>query len=244
MNPKTPMILLVDDNADVRQTVRAGLERDGYAVTSASSAREMMEKLKDGKPDAILLDLILPDEDGLGMMAKIREYTNVPVIVVSGRGDLVDKVTGLEMGADDYVSKPFQIKELAARIKAHLRRHRKDELKAEQRSARKTADVVKFDRWTMDRRRLQVFDEEGRPLGLTVKEFRLLEIFVSFPNEVLSRDQLLDRSRMDGFSVTDRAIDTQIVRIRKKLGAGADGSPIQAVRGAGYIFNAPVVTDL
>ncbi len=231
---KIPTILLVDDNADMRETIRAGLLRDGYAVTTAARARDMMDRLKDGKPDAILLDLILPDGNGLELMSHIRECTDAPVIVISGKNDMVDKIVGLEMGADDYLGKPFQMKELSARIKAQLRRYRgHDEQNASFDSS--VASKLRIGRWILDRARLQVFDDQGASVHLTVKEIRLLEVFIAAPNQVLSREQLLDRSRQDGGNVTDRAIDTQIVRIRKKLGAGADDL-IQSVRGAGYIL--------
>lgn len=228
-------ILFVDDNADLRQTVKSGLARDGYDVVGAGSGHEMLSKLH-LKPDLILLDLILPGESGLYLIGKIREHTDAPVIVVSGKGDMVDKVVGLEMGADDYVAKPFQMPELSARIKAQLRRYQGVAAPPME----KTGTVprkIRFGRWILDTPRLQVFDESGRSANLTVKEFRLLEILVNAPNRVLSREQLLDKSRADDFNVTDRAIDTQITRIRKKIHDDVGGvALIQAVRGVGYIL--------
>lgn len=235
-----PVILLVDDNEDMRRTIRYGLEKENYKIIEAASAFEMMNILKQNRPDAILLDLMLPDENGLTMMGRIREQTDAPVIVVSGKGDLVDKVVGLEMGADDYVSKPFQIKELAARVKAHLRRHQKGVSKEEDIEGQEYCEKIKFGDWILDRTRLQVFDGHDRSANLSVKEFRLLEVFVISPSQVMSRDQLLDRSRLNEFNVTDRAIDTQITRIRKKLGDTADNGMIQSVRGAGYMFSGRV----
>ena len=228
-------ILLVDDNPDMRLTIRTALVRDGYAVLTAANARDMMEQIKSGQPDAILLDLVLPDANGLELMADIREYTNAPVIVISGKGDLADKVVGLEMGADDYLGKPFQMRELSARIKAQLRRYRGDH-KIENMVQ---GSNVRFGSWFLDRKQLQVFDAGGQALGFTIKEIRLLEAFLDSPNQVLTREQLLDRSRQDGVNVTDRAIDTQIVRIRKKLGEGAEQT-IQSIRGAGYMFSGAV----
>jgi DNA-binding response OmpR family regulator len=229
-----PSILFVDDNPEMCELVRTGLERDGYAVTSTSSAQEFLEKLTFIRPDAILLDLVLSDENGLNLISKIREQTNAPVIVVSGKSDLVDKVVGLEMGADDYVSKPFQMKELSTRIKAQLRRYQS--LAPENRANAKT-EQIPFGKWVLDRARLQIFNKDKESGDLTVKEFRLLEALILCPNQVLSRDQLLEKSRSHDMNVTDRAIDTQIARIRKKIGDDGSGPQlIQSIRGIGYIF--------
>lgn len=230
-----PSILFVDDNPDMREMVRAGLENDGYAVIPTASAKEFLEELAVSLPDIILLDLVLNDENGLSLISKIREQTNVPLIVVSGKGDLIDKVIGLEMGADDYVSKPFQMKELSTRIKAQLRRYKTPP--SANNGNGSSEDKIDIGDWIIDRARMQIFNKKGESGDLTVKEFRLLESFALCPNQVLSREQLLDKSRENDMNVTDRAIDTQIVRIRKKIGDnGADPQIIQAVRGIGYIF--------
>lgn len=231
-----PSILFVDDNPDMRELVRVGLENDGYKVTSTASAQEFLDKLPQLTPDAILLDLILADENGLNLISKIREYTNAPVIVVSGKNDLVDKVIGLEMGADDYVSKPFQMKELSTRIKAQLRRYKTPGLQQDAQATTK----ISFGSWVLDRARMQAYTKDGASADLTVKEFRLLETFALCPNQVLSREQLLDKSRENDMNVTDRAIDTQIVRIRKKIGDdGTCPQVIRAIRGVGYMFVPP-----
>ena len=235
---KRPLVLVVEDNKDMQQTIFDGLQREGYDTVGAASGKELFEKLDKQSPDAILLDIGLPDQDGLSLMAKIRSLTQAPVIVVSGKNDTVDKIVGIEMGADDYVGKPFQMKELSVRIKAQLRRSSGQSTNQPSSNAKK-AEKLKFNEWILDRARLQVFDDAGTSAGLTVKEFKLLEAFVSSPNRVLSREQLLDYSRSDGFNVTDRAIDTQIVRLRKKLGAESEDL-IQSIRGAGYMFTAKV----
>ncbi len=233
---KIPKILLADDDADIRHLIRKSLERDGYTVKTAADGQELMARLKEESPDVILLDLVLPDENGLDMMERIRKCTNAPVIVVSGKNDMVDKIVGLERGADDYVGKPFQVRELSARIKAHLRRSHGVQVEGESLAH---AERIAFGQWTLDRAQLQVFDKAGASTNLTIKEIRLLEAFLATPRRVLSREQLLDFSRSHIVNVTDRAIDTQIVRIRKKLGTGADEA-IQAVRGAGYILTVDV----
>lgn len=236
-------ILIVDDNRDVRDTIRNSLEEEGFVTSTASNGQGLMARMSGHKPDLVLLDLVLPDENGLNLLAQIRQEYTVPVIIVSGKGELVDKVLGLEMGAEDYISKPFQIKELVARVKARLRHTNASNNKPEDsETAAKPKTLTKFGRWTIDRERLQVYDHEQKSANLTVREFRLLEAFVNSPNIVLTREQLLDKSRLHDFNVTDRAIDTQIARIRKKLGEEAENGLIQAVRGAGYLFAAQVTT--
>ncbi len=234
-----PVILVVEDSPLVRDTVTENLTEEGYDVVGVANAQEMRDRLANLKPDTILLDLILPDGDGLSLIRNIREYTDVPVIVISGKSDMVDKVVGLEMGADDYIGKPLQMKEVAARIKAQLRRYQS--LKRDVRTAKpqKKAEArkMKFGGWVLDREQFQIFDGQGQPGNLTVKEFKLLEAFVMNANKVLSREQLLDLAREGNYNTTDRAIDVQILRVRKKIGDNTDNPEIiKAVRGIGYMF--------
>lgn len=230
-----PNIYLVDDNKDLQDTISENLVEDGYDVTQAFTAAELFTQLKTIKADTILLDLMLPDANGLNLIAKIRECTDAPIIVVSGKGQMVDKVVGLEMGADDYLGKPFEIRELLARVKAHVRRYRTKETSDKVAPASQN-DLIKFGKWILDRQKLQIFDGQGASGDLTVKEFRLLEALVLSPNRVLSREQLLKKSRED-FDVFDRTVDIQIARIRKKIGDDATFSAvIKTVRGAGYMF--------
>lgn len=236
--PAKPLILVVEDSKTIRDMVMECFAQEGYEVAGAESAADLQHKLKVVKPDTILLDLILPDGDGLSLIKNIREHTDVPVIVISGKADMVDKVVGLEMGADDYVGKPLQMKELSARVKAQLRRYQA--LKSEQlptsKSGRKSEAVkIRFGRWVLDREKFQAMDETGHSANLTVKEFRLLEALVMEANKVFSREQLLDRARAGEYNTTDRAVDVQILRIRKKLGDISDPPEIiRAVRGIGY----------
>lgn len=233
-------VLIVEDNSLVRDTMVEALLREGYAVVAVSTAGEMLDKVASTMPDIILLDLILPDADGLSLISKIREVTDVPVLIVSGKADMVDKVVGLEMGADDYIAKPIQPKELNARIRAHLRRYNGLASAAVSKTPRKEDAVrIKVGRWTLDRPQLQIYDEAGQSGDLTVKEFKLLETLVLQPHCVLSREQLLDKARDGDYNTTDRAIDVQIVRIRKKLGDDAsDPQIIKSVRGVGYMLTA------
>lgn len=233
---RKPTILAVDDDTDMLTLVSAALMREGYDVATETRASAVVQAVRTKKPEGILLDLMLPDGDGLKLIAGIREITDVPIIVVSGKDELIDKIVGLEMGADDYVAKPLQVRELAARIKAQLRRYA--ELKS---SAQIAPDTAAFGDWTLDRAKMQIFRSDGTPGDLTVKEFRLLDVLVRASGRVLSREQILDMARQDDINVTDRAIDTQITRIRKKIGDdAAHPTMIQSIRGVGYAFVAPV----
>lgn len=228
-------ILIVDDNENLRDIIRENLEADGYGVLAAASAEEALAILKTRNVGTILLDLVLPDCDGLCLISKIREHTDAPVIVVSGKGAWVDKVVGLEMGADDYLGKPFEMKELSARVKASLRRYRNG--KDEKHAHEETPQKIRFGVWTFDRASLQIFDAAGKPGDLTVMEFRLLEALVLSPGRVLSREQLLDKARIDSLAVFDRAIDVQVTRIRRKIGDDPKSpAVIKTVRGAGYML--------
>ncbi|MBI1216367.1 MAG: response regulator [Alphaproteobacteria bacterium] len=232
-----PTVLVVDDNAALREVIRESLEEDGYTVFNASNGEEAMKIVKVKKADAILLDLVLPDADGLTLIAGIRKHTDAPVIVISGKGGWVDKVVGLEMGADDYLGKPFEMKELSARVKANIRRYRGAREKGDEKSA-PAQRRIRFDKWILDTGRFQVFDDAGNPAGLTSMEFRLLEALVQAPGRVLSREQLLSKAREDNLNVYDRAIDIQIARIRKKICADPKKpSLIKTVRGVGYLLN-------
>jgi len=231
------VVLLVDDNPDVRQVISTGLiEEEGYDVITAGSVREFSEKIATAKPDIVLLDLVLPDGDGLTLIKTIREHTNAPVIVISGKSDLIDKVVGLEMGADDYVGKPIQMKEIAARIKAQLRRYKSMQQGGEG-GKKRESDRIRFGAWILDRKQFQIFDGSGNSGALTANEFKLLETLALEPNRVFSRVQLLDKVHADNYDTTDRAIDVQILRIRKKIGdRPGSGEIIRSVRSIGYMF--------
>jgi DNA-binding response OmpR family regulator len=209
------------------------LTGEGYEVVSAHSSKDMEEKLKSSSYNIILLDRVLPETDGLTLLPKIREYTDVPVIIASSKGDQIDKVAGLDMGADDYISKPLPLKELSSRIKAQLRRYNSLQENAQKSGEEKKARF-NFGKWTLDCARVQVFDDKNKSCNLSAREFRLLETLVYAPNRVLSREQLLDKTRPENLDITDRAIDVQILRIRRKIGDTSD--TIQTVRGVGYVL--------
>jgi two-component system OmpR family response regulator len=235
-------VLTVDDDANLQAVMRHYLESEGYRCLSAMSAAELGEKLESATPDIVLLDIVLPDSDGLTLLARIRSKCRAPVIFVSGKDATVDRVVGLEMGADDYITKPFEMRELSARIKAVLRRAgNNDGAPAGGDSAGATplakADRIVFNGWVLDRLQYQVFDPAGKSADLTSGEFRLLEALVTAPNRVLSRAHLFDLTRQGEFEAFDRAIDIQIGRIRKKIHDDPrQPGLIKTIRGVGYLF--------
>lgn len=238
-------VLTVDDDADLQVVMRHYLEAEGYQILSAQSGAELLTKLETASPDIILLDLILPDNDGLSLLTQIRSKSSAAVIVVSGKDETADRIVGLEMGADDYLTKPFEMRELSARIKAVLRRTASEPVANDKTGQHiSKAGRVIFNGWVLDRRQYQLFDDTGKPADLTSGEFRLLEALVMAPNRVLSREQLFELTRGSGdFDTYDRAIDIQIARIRKKL-QDDPRSPdlIKTVRGVGYMFAGDIKT--
>lgn len=232
-----PLVLIVEDESFTREVMTTGLAQEGYSVLAAATAHEFSTLLPSAYPSVILLDLVLPDGDGLTLIKEARKHTDAPVIIVSSKNELADRVKGLDLGADDYVGKPVEMVELTARVKAQLRRYqsmKKEESGKEKRKSE--AERLSFGTWILDRPQMQVFSTTGPSANLSVNEYKLLEALVLSSNRVLSREQLLDKARTDDYSVTDRAIDVQILRIRRKLGdkAGA-GEIIRAIRGVGYM---------
>lgn len=230
---KKGVVLSVDDDENLQIVISQYLESDGYRVITANSASSALEKVDTNNMDVILLDLVLPDGEGLSLIPQFRNKNKAAIIVVSGKSDTTEKIICLEMGADDYLTKPFEMRELSARIKAVLRR-----LEPQNDSDVKVAKAEKitFYNWTLDRAQYQVFDQEGKSLELTTGEFQLLEALVMAPNRALSRENLFDLTRDGKFDSYDRAIDIQIARLRKKLN-DHDNSIIKTVRGVGYMFS-------
>ncbi|MZR30054.1 response regulator [Sneathiella litorea] len=232
-------VLLVDDDEGLRIVMTHYFESEGYSVVTAKDGSEVTAKLNSEKLDVILLDLVLPDTEGTSLIPIIRQSTSVPIIVVSGKNDTTEKIICLELGADDYLTKPFEMRELKARVKAAMRRA-KDNLAAESTGSdnKPTSDVIAFGSFTMDRNQYQVFDSEGNSVDFTVGEFKLLEALATAPKRTLSREQLFELTRDGEFDAYDRAIDIQIGRIRKKL--GEDGpNLIKTMRGVGYMYAPP-----
>jgi two-component system OmpR family response regulator len=229
----TPHILVVDDHKDIRDLLARYLDQNGLRVTTAADAGAARRVLKSAAIDLVVLDIMMPGEDGLSLCRHLREATSIPVILVTAMAEETDRVVGLEIGADDYVTKPFNPRELLARIKAVLRRAQ---------SLPPGRDVlavgkVRFDRWTLDLDRRELVDADGVVTPLSTGEFRLLAVFVEHPGRVLSRDQLLDLTRGRAAAAFDRSIDNQVSRLRKKIEHDPrNPTLIKTVWGGGYSF--------
>lgn len=237
MSTQKAVILSVDDDKNLQLVLREYLEEDGYKVLNAHSGRELEDRLKGDPFDVVLLDLMLPDSQGLGLIGKIRATTPAPIIIVSGKSDTTEKIVGLEMGADDYITKPFEMRELSARIRAVLRRSHNNETPTAAAANDPLGDIIAFKEWKLDRTQYQAFDYKGRSLSLTTGEFKLLEALAVSSNRALTREHLFDLTREGKFDTYDRAIDIQIARIRKKLGDDTKNPTlIKTVRGVGYML--------
>ena len=221
-------ILVVDDEEDILELVRYNLFKNGYQVTCVSSGELAMQKLKEETPHIILLDLMLPEMDGLDVCRSLRSNpatVNIPIIMITAKGEDADIVTGLELGADDYLTKPFSPRVLLARIRAILRRNKQDEL--DESSVLKTHDIV------VNPARHEVL-VKGEQLMLTATEFGILHFLARRPGWVFSREQIISAVMGDDYPVTERSVDVQVVGLRKKL--GDSGDLIETVRGVGYRF--------
>jgi DNA-binding response OmpR family regulator len=232
-------IAVVDDELDITQLLTHYLQGHGYRVTELHSGRALIALMASDPPALVLLDLGLPGEDGFSIARQLREHWRCGLVIVTGRGDAVDKVVGLEVGADDYVTKPFDLRELLARVKAVLRRT--ESAGAPAAATEPRADTFRFATWHLDAGARRLVDSQGRETALTSGEFDLLSTFVRHPGRVLSRDFLLEQTRGRDGGPFDRTIDVQVGRLRKKLEPDPDDPQIiKSVRGAGYILVAPV----
>jgi two-component system OmpR family response regulator len=235
---QSPHILFVEDDPDIRSLVADFLEQNGYRVSVARDGREMDRVLGVSRIDLLILDIMLPKEDGLSLCRRVRAGSDVPIIMLTARASEVDRVVGLEIGADDYLTKPFGTHELLARIRALLRRAQSvgRTPQARQRS------VLQFAGWKLDVGTRRLTSVEGAQVPLTGGEFELLAAFCERPNRILTRDQLLDLTRGRSPALFDRSIDIQVSRLRRKIEADPkDPLLIQTVRSGGYIFT-PEVT--
>ncbi len=228
-------IAIVDDEPDITQLLAGYLSRQGFRVSALGSGHALIELMSADRPDLVLLDLGLPGEDGFAIARQLRERWRCGLIIVTGRGDAVDKVVGLEIGADDYVTKPFDLRELLARIKAVLRRLAPPgDVAAAPQAPR---ERLCFDGWELDVAARQLLDRSGESVVLTGGEFDLLCVLAQHPGRVLSRDFLLEHTRGRDAAPFDRTIDVQIGRLRRKLGDDADDPRIiKSVRGVGYVL--------
>jgi DNA-binding response OmpR family regulator len=227
-------ILLVDDDPEIRRLVADLLRREGFETVLAESASQLDDVLSRVRPDLLILDLMLPGEDGLSICRRLRADSTLPILMLTAKSDEIDRVVGLEMGADDYLVKPFGPRELLARVRALLRR-------AQAGSFAPPSRRFAFDRFVIDLDARQLTDDAGETLTLTSGEFDLLACFVLRPRRVLSRDQLLDWTRGRRADPFDRTVDMLISRLRRKLEASSPGGElISTVRNSGYLFTPQV----
>lgn len=233
-------ILIVDDDPGIRDVVSYELEQQGWKVLEAGSGGELTQVLKKETPNLILLDIRLPDQDGLSIAQRLRTISDIPIIMLTGLGGDIDRIVGLEMGADDYIVKPFNPRELIARIKAVLRRTSGDAIRVEHSDAL-DHDCRRFAGWFLDLSARILKDPSGNPISLTNAEFTLLEAFINSPRNVLTREQLLEKTRSYDADVFDRTIDVLILRLRRKIEPNPQAPKfIRTERGAGYVFDAVV----
>ncbi|HVC60092.1 MAG TPA: response regulator [Acetobacteraceae bacterium] len=234
----SPHILIVDDHREIRELVGRVLTREGFRVTAAGDGKAMRHALADAHIDLILLDLMLPGEDGLSLCRRIRADGEIPIIMLTAKGEEVDRVIGLEMGADDYLAKPFGSRELVARIRAVLRRSHRPPAPSDSPPA---TPRYRFDRWVLNTDRRELLRDDGVTVPLSTGEYELLLALVERPQRVLSRDQLLDLARGRAAAAFDRSIDTQVSRLRRKLESDpAEPRIIKTIWGGGYMFAATV----
>lgn len=231
-------LLIVDDDPSVRAMLREYLEDHAFSVAEAGSGTQMRECIERELPDAVLLDIRLPGEDGLSLAKYLRERYDVGIIMVTASGDVIDRVVGLEIGADDYIAKPFDPRELLARVKSVLRRlQAKPPAEAAVPATLKSARQ-RFGRCELDIDARRLFEADGAEVAMTAMEYELLRVFLANPNRVLSRDQLLMHTRHREWEPFDRSIDIRIGRLRRKIEPDPAGEPrcIRTVRNAGYMY--------
>ncbi len=237
---KREHLLVVDDDPEIRALLRDYLDQNSFRTTTAADGKAMWQALDQAPVDLVILDVMMPGDDGLVLCRNLRARSNIPIIMLTARGEDMDRIIGLEMGADDYLPKPFNPRELLARIKVILRRARQTPANGFPESAR----AVRFANWTLDLAARHLKSAEGVVVSLSSGEFRLLQVFLEHPNRVLTRDQLLDFCQGRDWDPYDRSIDVQVSRLRRRLGDDAkDPTIIKTVRGEGYLLTAQVTVE-
>ena len=235
----TQTILVVEDDPQLRVLISRALKEHGYDVRSAATGAEMQVQMEDGRPALIVLDIMLPGTNGIDLLRRLRASSDVPVIFVSARGEEADRIVGLELGADDYLAKPFGTRELLARIAAVLRRHGNGNGNGTP-SHKERHDEIGFDGWTLSLSRRELRSPTRALVELTTAEFDLLSAFVQSPQRVISRERLIELSRTRIGDSSDRSVDVLVSRLRRKLTTSNKEAPIATVRGVGYMFTAEV----
>jgi len=234
-----PHVLAVDDDPTIRGVIEDYLKQNELRVTAVADGRAMQAVLADEVVDLIVLDLKLRGEDGMMLARKLRDESEIPIIMLTGRAEEADRIMGLELGADDYLTKPFSPRELLARIRTVLRRRRTEVRQGRPEGIR----AYRFDGWELNLNTRRLTTKDGKPVPLSNGEFSLLVVLLGAPNRVLSRDQLLDLSRLHNDEVFNRSVDVQIMRLRRRIEVDP-GEPryIKTERGVGYVFSAAVET--
>ena len=233
----TKQILVVDDDQVIRELLSEYLTKAGFSVIAAEDGVEMAKQLQSNQPDMIILDIMMPGDDGFVLCQRVRQTSNVPIIMLTANSDEVDRVLGLEIGADDYMAKPFSPRELLARIKALLRRSAfiSQEIKPVK------SRFIKFADWKLDTLQHSLLNDLGQPLSLTGADYQLLMLFLENPNQAISRDQICQALHGRDAFANERGIDVHLSRLRQNLGDDAKQPQIiKTVRGAGYVFIAEV----
>ena len=215
-----PLVLVIDDEPGIVDFIEVGLREEGYAVVAAATAAEGLRALRERSPAVVVLDVGLPDQDGFALLARIRAESDVPVVMLTARGEVDDRIRGLELGADDYIAKPFHFAELVARVRALLRRREP------------RPDVLRVADISLDSRTREV-KRGGRPVQLTTREYELLELFLRHPGEVLSKQAILER--LWGYAFDANLVEVYVGYLRRKLG---EPPLIETLRGAGYLLRA------
>lgn len=234
-------ILIVDDDQEIRELLKEYLSRAGFDVLTACDGVEMYQQLAQATPELIILDIMMPGDDGFSLCQQMRRKSQVPIIMLTAASDEADRVIGLELGADDYIAKPFSPRELMARIKALLRRA---EFRQPEKETPQTGRKIHFAGWTLDTRTQLLNHEDGSQIDLTGSDFILLHLFLQHPGQILDRDTISDATRGRESLPMERGIDVQISRLRQKLGDNGKGPRIiKTIRGSGYMLIAEVTYD-
>jgi len=240
MNPTPEHLLVVDDDVDIRELLTRYLQENGYRVTAVADGRGMRAAIAAGDPDLIVLDVMLPGEDGVSLCRAVRARSQVPIIMLTARGEETDRIVGLEVGADDYVPKPFSPRELLARVKSVLRRSKSFPPNLRREEAR----WFRFAGWRLDAVTRNLTAPDGVVVPLSATEFKLLRTLLDHPGRVLTRDQLIELMLSRDAGPFDRALDVQISRLRQRLRDDArDPTIIKTVRGQGYVLAAVVESE-
>lgn len=234
--PADATLLIVDDDPRIRHMLGRYFEDEGFRVITAQDGAEMREALRRTPVDIVLLDLVLPGEDGFTLARELGTRPELGIVMLTGRGDMIDRVVGLELGADDYIAKPFHLREVLARVKSVLRRMRHDPRSAPA-TARETADTYHFEGWFLDMSRRRLTSPAGTDVPLTSGEFDLLAALLTHAGRVMDRDSLMDLTRGRTWDAFDRSIDAMVSRLRKKIEIDPkDPVLLKSVRGVGYIL--------